>query len=342
MWRWIRRVLVAWVAVRLLTPEPVPDFDDQQQVPLELPGRTMFVGGIEFLVREAGPEDAPPLVLVHGWGDASMAVFPRLIPLLADDHRVIAVDNRNHGKTDHVRGRYDITTMADELDEVLDQLGVHDATVFGFSMGGMVAQSLARRHPDRVGRLALSGTAADIPPLTDRWSPVARTGITVVRAIERVTRTEVSWVRMRYLTRVGAVAPEHARWYYAAHQNRDPDLYWLSADAMSRFDARDWVGDLDVPVMVVVTTRDQLMAPRWQWDLVRRRPDAIVRTVAARHEAPLTNAPELARFLGEFAAATPGEDGTLDIAQAAAASDAAERASARSDFTQASDTHAGG
>ncbi len=326
VWKWLVRGLLAWLAVRLLAPEPVPTFGDDQHVPLELPGRSVFVRGIEFFVREAGPEDAPPLVLVHGWGDHSLAVFPRLIPLLATDHRVIAVDNRNHGKTDHVRGHYDVETMADDLDGVLDRLGVTDATVFGFSMGGMIAQALARRHPDRVGRLALSGTAADIPPLTDRLSPLARLGVTLLRAAERVTRTEVSWVRIRYLTAVGAVSPEHARWYYTAHQNRDPDLYWLSAQAMSRFDARPWVGDLDVPVMVVVTTRDQLMAPRWQWDLVARRPDAVVHTLDARHEAPLTHAEELAGFLRDFATATPGRDGRLDRDQADAASEAAERA----------------
>lgn len=308
MWKWLRRGLLAWAAFKLLAPEPVPEFDERQQVPLELSGRSVFVGGIEFFLREAGPTDAPPFVLVHGWGDHSLAVFPRLIPLLAERYRVIAVDNRNHGKSDHVRGPYDITTMADELDAVLDQLGVSEATVFGFSMGGMVAQSLARHHPERVGRLALSGTAADIPLLTDRLSPVAQVGITLLRALERMTRTEVSWVRMKYLAHVGAVAPEHARWYYAAHQNRDPDLYWLSAVAMSRFDARDWIGDLDVPMMIVVTTRDQLMAPSWQWDLVARRPDAEVRTLDARHEAPLTHASELAGFLLEFAAATPTED----------------------------------
>ncbi|MBY5160994.1 alpha/beta fold hydrolase [Salsipaludibacter albus] len=331
MWKWLVGGLVAWIGLRLLAPEPVPTFDDEQHVPLELPGRTVFVHGIEFFIREDGPEDAPPLVLVHGWGDDTMAIFPRLIPLLSTDHRVIAVDNRNHGKTDHVRGRYDITTMADDLDGVLDRLGVRDATVFGFSMGGMIAQSLARRHPDRVGRLALSGTAADIPLLTDRLSPLARIGLTLVRAAERVTRTEVSWVRIRYLTHVGAVAPENARWYYSAHQNRDPDLYWLSADAMSRFDARPWIGDLDVPVMVIVTTRDQLMSPTWQWDLAARRPDAVVHRLDARHEAPLTHADELAAHLREFAAATPGADGSVDTDQAAAASEAAERSGGDTD-----------
>ncbi len=305
MWTWVRRVLLGWIAFRLLTPESVPAFDEGQQVPLELPGRSVFVGGVELFVREAGPVDAPPLVMVHGWGDDAMAIFPRLIPLLVPAHRVIAVDNRNHGKSDHVRGRYDIETMADELDRVLAQLGITEATVFGYSMGGMIAQDLAHRHPDRVARLALGGTAAAIPPLADTGAGAAL-GLAVVRAAERISRTEVSWLRMRYLRAVGAISDRHARWYYAAHQNRDPDLYWASGDAISRFDARPWVGDLGVPVLVVVTTRDQLMRPTWQRDLVARLPDPQVVEIDGRHEAPLTHAPELAAALATFAASPEG------------------------------------
>ncbi len=297
---WLRRALAAWIAWRLLAPESVPDFDEDQQVPLELPGHTVFVRGVELFVREAGPPDAATIVLVHGWGDDSMAIYPRLIPLLAADHHVVAVDNRNHGKSDSVRGRYEITTMADELDAVLDQLGIIEATVFGYSMGGMVAQHLARRHPDRVARLGLSGTAAAIPPLADT-GVLAEVGLALVRAAERVSRSEVSWLRTQYLRRVGAVADEHARWYYTAHQNRDPDLYWGSGDAISGFDSRSWVGDLGVPTMVVVTTRDQLMAPRWQWDLVDRLQDPAVVEVAGRHEAPLTHPEVFAEAIASFA-----------------------------------------
>lgn len=301
---WLKRGLLAAAAWKLLAPEVVPEFPGDQEPPLELPGRTIYVDGIELFVREAGPDDAPTIVMVHGWGDESLVVFPRIVPLLADDFHLVLVDNRNNGKSDHVRGTYSIADVATELDGVLDHLDVTDATVFGFSMGGLIAQELARSHRHRVARLALSGTAAAVPPLATLPMPVAQAGIAVVRALDRLSRSELSWLRTRYLLQVGAVAPEHAAWAYAAYQNRDPELYWASADAIANFDSRGWVGDLEMPTMVMVTTRDQLMAPWAQRDLVARLADPVVHEVDGRHEAPLTHAAGYARHLRAFATTT--------------------------------------
>lgn len=290
--------LAAW---KLLAPEPVPRFSDRQVPPLEAPGHTVHVDGIELLVRELGPGDAPPMVLVHGWGDDSMVVFPRIAPGLAEDFRVVMVDNRNNGKSDHVRGGHTIEDLAEELDGVLDHLGVADATVFGFSMGGLVAQQLARVHPDRVARLALSGTAAVVPPLATWPRPLVEVGIAVLRGLDRVSRSELSWLRTRYLVEVGALEPEHAQWAWAAYQGRDPELHWASAAAIADFDSRGWVGELDVPTMVLVTARDQLMAPAAQRALVAHLQDAEVHTIDGRHEAPLTHADTYVRHLRDFA-----------------------------------------
>ena len=144
---WLKRGLLAAAAFQLFAPEVVPDFDAPQEPPLELPGRTVYVDGIELFVRETGPPDAPTIVLVHGWGDESLVVFPRIVPLLAEDFHLVLVDNRNNGKSDHVRGTYGIADVATELDGVLGELGVTDATVFGFSMGGLIAQELGPQPP---------------------------------------------------------------------------------------------------------------------------------------------------------------------------------------------------
>ncbi len=301
---WLKGGLLAAAAFKLFAPEVVPSFDGPQEPPYELPGHTVYVNGVELFVREAGPSDAPTIVLVHGWGDESLVVFPRIVPLLADDFHLVLVDNRNNGKSDHVRGNYGIDAVAAELDGVLEELGVTDATVFGFSMGGLIAQELARSHPHRVSRLGLSGTAAAVPPLATVPKPVAAVGTALVRAVDRLSRTELSWLRTKYLVSVGAVAPEHARWAYAAYQNRDPELYWASAWAIAHFDSRPWVGDLDLPTMVVITTNDQLMAPRAQRQLAGLLDDPIVHEVAGRHEAPLTHAAEYARYLRDFATST--------------------------------------
>lgn len=298
---WLKRGLMAAAAWKLFAPEVVPRFPSPQQPPLELPGRTVFVNGVELFVRETGPVDGPVMVLVHGWGDDSMVTFPRIAALLNDTFRIVMVDNRNNGKSDHVRGGYSVEDVANELNGVLDQLDITDATVFGFSMGGMTVQVLARTHPERVARVALSGTCAANRPLAVMPDALVRIGVGLLRAADRVAGAEISWLRTRYLLSVGAVAPSEARWAYATFHGRDTDLYWASADAIAEFDSRPWVGGLSMPSMVIITTQDQLMLPASQQELADLLPNPVVHLVAGRHEAPLTHADAYARHLRAFA-----------------------------------------
>lgn len=300
---WLKRGLLAAAAWKLFGPETLPDMGDHR-VPLDWPGRTVTVDGMELFVREAGDTAKSPLVLVHGWGDDSLMVFHRIVRLLGDDFRIIAVDNRNNGKSDHLRGGYSIADIAGELNGVLAALEVTDATVFGFSMGGLIAQQLTHDHPDRVARLVLSGTAAAVPPLATLPHLLTTPAVALMRGLDRISRTEFSWIRTRYLVSVGAVDQAHAGWAYDRFQSRDPDLYWASAHAIANFDSRPWIGDVAVPTMVLITTRDQLMAPGAQRSLADLMPDPVVHELPGRHEAPLTHADDYARHLRAFVATT--------------------------------------
>lgn len=305
MKRWLARLAAAWTAWKLLGPEYKPRFPPGQQHPLRVPGRSLFVGDTEFFVREAGSPDQPPLVLVHGWGDHSLVVYAKLIPLLADRFRVVAVDNRNAGKSDHLRGRFEIGTMADDLASIIETLDLGRVSVFGYSMGGMVCQELAYRHPNLVDRLMLGGTAAYIGSPTGMARPIVQTFYWLARAFERVTRAEWSALRTAYLQKVGAIQPEHAGWFWAQSISRDPEIYWQSGFAIARFDSREWVGRLTQPALVIITCVDQLMFPRAQYDLAARLP--AVTTVEihdGRHEAPLTHADRFGEAILSFAGTT--------------------------------------
>ena len=127
--RFIGRILgfvgLGWVVWRLLGPDLAPEYHGVQERPLKLPGRSVFVGPREFFVRESGPVDAPVVVLVHGWSfDGEMTYF-RVIPQLAERYRVIVPDLRDHGKTDRIRGRFEIADLAEELMERL-KIGPRD------------------------------------------------------------------------------------------------------------------------------------------------------------------------------------------------------------------------
>ncbi|MFB3044011.1 MAG: alpha/beta fold hydrolase, partial [Acidimicrobiia bacterium] len=126
-------------------------------------GRTVFVGDQEFLVREAGPEDGDPILLIHGLGGSSLGEWYQIGPKLATYRRVIMVDHRNHGMAPQASQRYEVEDVADDVAAVLDDLGIGAIDVVGYSMGGAIAQALAYRHPGRVSSLVLIATFASHP-----------------------------------------------------------------------------------------------------------------------------------------------------------------------------------
>lgn len=256
------------------------------------------MGRREFFVRESGPEQGTPLLLLHGWAFESVFTWSRLVPLLDDRYRLVAVDLRNHGRSDRIQETFDVADMADDVAGVLDALGLGRVTVLGYSMGGMTAQALARRHPARVERLVLAATAAKPIPVPG-WAGAAIFG--TGKVLSRIDPITIPRLLHRYLLGVGAIPPEQAAWLWDVLLDRDFDLYYEGAFAINRFDARGWVGDLDLPVLCVIPTRDQLIQPRLQRETSGLIPGArTVEIEAARHEAILTHAGEIAAVIREF------------------------------------------
>lgn len=299
MSRFWKRVLWAAALWRLFGPESRPHFSPKQEHPLRIPGRSVFVGDREFFLREAGPTDGPPLVLIHGLGNDSLENWYELIKRLDHRFRIVAVDMRNHGKSDKPRERFEIGRMADELAGTMDAIGLDRAVLVGFSMGGMVAQEFARRHPHRATKMALLGTASHHASSL-RW--IRWMGFVLGRAFERLTGKELSRFVYRYMTTTGAVPARYARWFWETSLDRDEDLYYEAAFAVVDFDSREWIGRLSIPALVVVSVRDQLVPASWQYDLAARLKHVeVVELVDGRHEHPWTHAQRIADAIEHFA-----------------------------------------
>ena len=297
-----RRILMggvfAWVLWRLFGREAGPRHIGVQVRPAGPPSRTVVAGLHEFSVREAGPEHGPPVVLLHGWLYDGLATWHRVLPALAVRHRVYLIDLRNHGKSDRVRSRFDISDAADDVARVFDVLGLGAVPVVGFSMGGMVAQELALRHPGRVTRLILGATAAHPIPYP-RWLTVPL--FVIGRALSRIDRTLLPRIAYRYLMATGVFDAAHGAWLWQALMDRDNDLYYEGGFAILRFDARERVSRLALPVLMIVPTRDQLIPPRQQRATAAIVPGAqVVEIVGGRHESVLTHPGEVAAAIEAF------------------------------------------
>ncbi len=296
--RLIRRLFLLAILWRALAPVITPRFKSPQEHPWRNPGRTVFVGDSEFLVREVGPKGAEPLLLIHGLAGSSAAEWYRVAPALAEKYRLLIVDHRSHGLSAMARDRFDVEEVADDVAGVLDELGLSKVTVVGYSMGGTIAQSLAHRHPGRVGKLVLIATFSHTPQPTRALRVLAAS---LTRAWERLTGLGTPEVRSGYLLATGAVEEKHARWLWEETHRRDVEAGTQATLALLRFDSRPWVGRLGVETMLIIPTKDQLVPPAWQYDLAASlgSPE-IVEIVDARHEVPWTHPDRLVDAISRF------------------------------------------
>ena len=116
---------------------------------------TVRTNGVELEYRVSGSGE--PLLLLHGFGSCIDDSWGSLIPELAKSHRVIAVNMRGHGASTNPTGSYTHGQTAEDINGLLDALGVRSARAIGFSSGGMTLLHLATRHPERLSKMVVVG-----------------------------------------------------------------------------------------------------------------------------------------------------------------------------------------
>lgn len=259
------------------------------------PGRVLNLPGRgEVFVRDSGGTSAAPAVLLlHGWtASADLNFFP-VYARLTESYRVIALDQRGHGRGIRSTEAFSLEDCADDAAALLDQLGAGRVIVVGYSMGGPVGMLLARRHPGRVAALVMQATALEWRHARERavWRllPVFDLGLRFgagAGLVERILRQAVE------------EAPEldgYWPWLAAEFRRGAPRDLVATGHALSRYDARPWAGELAIPAAMVVTTRDRLVRLDKQRELARAL-RASVLEIDADHDLPLTKGGEYGRL----------------------------------------------
>src|SRR5262245_40096172 len=138
---------------------PLPRYDGGMQ-PRDL--RVKGSSGNELHLLEWSTEGVP-MLLLHGFGNEAH-IWDDFAPIVAPHYRTVALDHRGHGQSDWDReGRYDIDSLADDVEAVTAALGIGRMVIVAHSLGGRVATVFAGRNPERIAGLVL----VDIGPEVD-------------------------------------------------------------------------------------------------------------------------------------------------------------------------------
>jgi len=180
--------------------------------------RKVDVDGIGVFYREAGPKDAPTILLLHGFPTAGH-MFRDLIPQLADRFRLVAPDLPGFGQSDMPPRStfiYTFENIANVIDRFAEVIGLHRFAIYVFDYGAPVGFRLAVRHPGRLTAIISQNGNAYEEGLSEGWNPI------------RTYWQEPSQPNREVLR--SFLAPETTRWQYT---HGVPDVTVISPDGYS-------------------------------------------------------------------------------------------------------------
>jgi 3-oxoadipate enol-lactonase len=265
-------------------------------------------GTVELHWKSVG--EGPAVLLIAGQG-MTVEGWWSTIPVLARSFRVIAFDNRDTGRSSLLPWPYTVTQMARDAVAVLDAAGEHRAHVYGISLGSLVAQEVALRHPDRVRALVLGASSAG--------------GFAAYKP-------SPSSFAQTFLVRAGAMGPEEAEWaavpYTYAEKTRrshperiatdiahrvssppEPLAYMHQAAAVATHDAYERLNRMAAPTLVVHGEQDVFVPSANALVLAERIPAAQLKLWPEAGHMYTIDEPradqEIARFLVQQSAVTP-------------------------------------
>lgn len=235
------------------------------QEPVKVHHQTVKVGDLEIFYREAGPKEAPAILLLHGFPTSSQ-MFRNLIPALGDKYRVIAPDYPGYGHSSmpaHDKFAYTFDNLAKVIDGFTEKVGLTQYALYLQDYGAPVGYRLAVAHPDRVTALVVqNGNAYDEGLDNDFWKPV--------KAYWKEPASQEKRNALRALLTYDAT-----KWQYT-HGLKSPDLVSPDGAAHDQF-LLDRPGNADIQLDLFLSYgSNPPHYPKWQEYFRKHQPPMLI------------------------------------------------------------------
>ncbi|MCW2992914.1 MAG: hydrolase [Conexibacter sp.] len=261
---------------------------------------------IELYYEDQG--SGPAVVLLSGWPLDSRSWEPQVHQLLEAGHRVIAIDRRGFGQSSHPLGGYDFDTLAADLDKVLTEIDVHEATLVGFSLGtGEVARYIGTYGTNRLKACVfIESLAPSFVKSTDNPNGVDQAGVDGVR--EAILADRPAWLTGLLADFLNLddylghrVSEETVRSLWGAGNDASPWATWACVVTWLDDFAED-IDRIDIPTLILHGTADRILSIDGQGRRLHAAlPDAkYVEIEGGPHVMCVTHAPEVNRELLTF------------------------------------------
>jgi len=260
---------------------------------LASPGDMIEVAGTRLHVRDAGPKDAPAVVMLHGFG-ASLHTFEPWAQALSSDHRVVSFDLPGAGLSEpDPTGIYTDARSMEILVALLDRLGIDKASLVGHSIGGRLAWGFAAAHPDRVDRLVLIAPDGFASPGFEYGKPPEAS--LLVRSMRYVLPKPLvkSSLAPAYGDPRALTDATLDRYYDLMLAPGVRDGMIARMEQTVRQDPRPALRTIKVPVLLVWGTDDGMIPAINAQDYLRELPNARLVSFAGLGHVPHEEAPEV-------------------------------------------------
>jgi 3-oxoadipate enol-lactonase len=213
-----------------------------------------------------------PILLLHGISNSGRAWGPQIPALVAAGYRVIVPDHAGHGASAKLSAPVGVGDLADDVESLLEHLGIETLDLVGLSLGGMVALELALRHPARIGRLVVANSFDNtatpaFQAMAEAWAAIFE------RPHGPVERLEQSWPSL--VSPAFQATPDGFRTYQVWHgiaATVDGASLAHVARGIGAFDVSEQIAWLAMPALFIAGSLDKMSLPEVSRHMAERAP----------------------------------------------------------------------